>query len=60
MDEGLYGGLYQRIERIGNGTYGVIYKVRSIPKGEIFIAKHISLHNLDRVKALLEVSASLI
>lgn len=47
-----YGGRYQRIERIGNGTYGVIYKVKSIPEGKVLIAKHIALHNVERGKAL--------
>lgn len=28
--EGLYGGKYERLERIGNGAYGVIYKVRAV------------------------------
>ena len=50
--ECLYYGRYQRIERIGNGTYGVIYKVRSLSDDTICIAKHIPLHNLDRTKAL--------
>ena len=41
-----YNGKYEQIERIGNGAYGVIYKVKSIPQGEIFIAKHVGLHQV--------------
>lgn len=44
--EMIYKGRYQRIERIGNGAFGVIYKVKSLPEGKILIAKHIPLFNL--------------
>jgi hypothetical protein len=53
--EGLYGGKYERIERVGNGAYGVIYKVRANSDGRLLIAKHIPLSQVEREKALQEV-----
>lgn len=44
--EVLYRGEYERIERIGNGAYGVIYKVRAKSDGKLLIAKHIPLHQV--------------
>lgn len=54
MESG-YRERYERLERIGNGTYGVIYLVRCRATGKTLIAKHIALHNLDKAKALQEV-----
>ena len=54
-----YRGRYERIERMGNGAYGVIYKVKDLSNSETCIAKHIPLHNIDRTKATQEVQISI-
>jgi hypothetical protein len=53
--QGLYGGKYERLERVGNGAYGVIYKVRAVADGKILVAKHIPVGQVEREKVLQEV-----
>ena len=39
--------LYQKIEKIGEGTYGVVYKARDRNTGAIVALKKIRLENED-------------
>ena len=54
-----YRGRYEKIERMGNGAYGVIHKIKDLTSLEMCIAKHIPLHNIDRTKAIQEVYMSI-
>lgn len=36
---------YERVEAIGEGTYGKVYKMRHRRTGELFALKKIILHN---------------
>lgn len=38
---------YEKLEMIGEGTYGVVYKARDIETGEIFALKMIRLESED-------------
>lgn len=38
---------YERIERIGEGTYGVVFKARDLVQKEIVAVKKIKLENED-------------
>lgn len=38
---------YERIERIGEGTYGVVFKARDMVQKEIVALKKIKLENED-------------
>lgn len=38
-------GLYQKIEKIGEGTYGVVYKARDRNTGQIVALKKIRLES---------------
>lgn len=38
---------YEKLEMIGEGTYGVVYKARHIDTGEIFALKQIRLESED-------------
>lgn len=38
---------YEKIEMIGEGTYGVVYKAKDIKTGEIFALKKIRLESED-------------
>ena len=38
---------YQKIEKIGEGTYGVVYKARSIKTGQFVAMKKIRLESED-------------
>lgn len=40
----LFLGKYEKIERIGDGTYGKVYKSRHIETGEIVAIKKIIFH----------------
>lgn len=40
-------GLYQKIEKIGEGTYGVVYKARDRNTGQIVALKKIRLEAED-------------
>ena len=55
--EVVYKSRYQRLERIGSGASGVIYKVKSQPEGRVLIAKHIPLFKLEKDTALQEVAS---
>lgn len=38
---------YQKLEKIGEGTYGVVYKARDTTTGELFALKKIRLEAAD-------------
>jgi serine/threonine protein kinase len=38
---------YEKIEQIGAGTYGVVYKAKDVETGEIFALKKIRLESED-------------
>ena len=38
---------YQKLEKIGEGTYGVVYKARDTSTGELFALKKIRLEAAD-------------
>jgi cyclin-dependent kinase 2 len=38
---------YEKLENVGEGTYGVVYKVRDTQTGEIYALKEIRLENED-------------
>lgn len=38
---------YQKIEKIGEGTYGVVYKARNRETGELVALKRIRLNSED-------------
>jgi cyclin-dependent kinase len=38
---------YQKVEKIGEGTYGVVYKARDIQSGDIIALKKIRLEAED-------------
>ena len=40
-------GDYQKIEKIGEGTYGVVYKARSVKTGQFVAMKKIRLESED-------------
>jgi serine/threonine protein kinase len=40
-------GIYQKIEKIGEGTYGVVYKARDRNTGQIYAMKKIRLESED-------------
>ena len=41
---------YERVEKIGEGTYGTVYKARDKDKGEIVALKIVRLDEDDEVK----------
>ena len=38
---------YEKLERIGEGTYGVVYKARNLDSGQIYALKKIRLESED-------------
>lgn len=38
---------YEKVEKIGEGTYGVVYKARDVETGQIFALKKIRLESED-------------
>ena len=38
---------YEKMERIGEGTYGVVYKARDLDSGQIYALKKIRLESED-------------
>ena len=40
---------YQKIEKLGEGTYGIVYKAQNKETGEIVALKRIRLDNEDEV-----------
>lgn len=36
---------YEKLERVGEGTYGVVYKARHVATGEIYALKKIRLEH---------------
>ena len=38
---------YEKLERIGEGTYGVVYKARDLDSGQIYALKKIRLESED-------------
>ena len=38
---------YEKLERIGEGTYGVVYKARDVDTGQIYALKKIRLESED-------------
>ncbi|GLJ06151.1 hypothetical protein SUGI_0032460 [Cryptomeria japonica] len=49
----------EKIEKIGEGTYGKVYKVKDINTGQIFVLKKLKIENNDEgvsVSTLREIS----
>ena len=41
---------YEKLDMIGEGTYGVVYKAKDIETGEIYALKKIRLESEDEVR----------
>ena len=47
---------YQKIEKLGEGTYGIVYKAQNKETGEIVALKRIRLDNEEEVSDIREIS----
>lgn len=43
---------YQKIEKVGEGTYGLVYKAKNRETGEVVALKRIRLNSEDEGKGL--------